>query len=67
MKNKLHWENVSDDSKGLDHDYEGIYSQAGYFFNEIKKSIPEELELAVKYAFVDEPDSTGNILQENIR
>jgi phosphate-selective porin OprO and OprP len=67
VQSEYHWKNVADDNTRLDHDYEGAYAQAGYFFNEINKSIPEELELAFRYAFVDEPDSTGNILQQNTR
>jgi phosphate-selective porin OprO/OprP len=67
LQNEYHWKNISDDNTILDHDYKGSYSQAGYFFNEINKSIPEELELAIRYAFVDEPDSTGNILLQNTR
>ena len=44
----------------------GSYAQVGYFFNELNKSIPEELELAFRYAFVDEPDSSS-LTQENNR
>ena len=41
---------------------------SGYFFNELNPSIPEELELSLRYAFVDEPDSTViNILLENTK
>ncbi|MFT4577701.1 MAG: phosphate-selective porin OprO/OprP [Nitrospinales bacterium] len=67
IQSEYHWKNVADDNTGLEHDYEGAYAQAGYFFNEINKSIPEELELAFRYAFVDEPDSTGNMLLQNTR
>ena len=67
LQSEYHWKNVDDDQTGLDHDYEGAYAQSGYFLNEINESIPEELELAFRYAFVDEPDSTGNILQQNTR
>ena len=42
-----------------DYDFEGSYAQAGYFFNELIPSVPEELELAFRYAFVDEPDSSS--------
>ena len=67
LQSENHWKNVDDDQTGLDHDYEGAYAQSGYFLIEINGSIPEELELAFRYAFVDEPDSTGNILQQNTR
>jgi phosphate-selective porin len=67
LQSEYHWKNVDDDQAGLDHNYEGAYAQSGYFLNEINESITEELELAFRYAFVDEPDPTGNILQQNTR
>ncbi len=36
---------------------EGGYLQAGYFFHEILSKVPEELELAARWAFVD-PDAS---------
>ena len=39
----------------------------GYFLNEINSSIPEELELAFRYAFVSEPDSSNLVLQNTRR
>jgi phosphate-selective porin OprO and OprP len=68
VQSEYHWKNVQDDNTGLEHNYEGAYAQAGYFFNELNPSIPEELELAFRYAFVNEPDSTGGNMQlENNR
>ncbi len=66
IQHEYHWKNLKDSESGVDYDYEGSYAQAGYFFNEINKSIPEELELAFRYAFVDEPDSS-NLALENKR
>ncbi len=69
VQSEYHWKNVQDDDTGLEHNYEGAYAQAGYFFNELNPSIPEEFELAFRYAFVNEPDTTsGNNMQlENSR
>ncbi len=33
----------------------GSYAQAGYFFHNVVPVVPPELELAFRYAFVDEP------------
>ena len=49
---------------GRKSDLYGLYSQAGYFFNEIWDSFPEPLELAARYAWVREPnenETTRNI------
>jgi phosphate-selective porin OprO and OprP len=69
VQSEYHWKNIQDNDTGVEHNYEGAYAQAGYFLNELNPSIPEELELAFRYAFVNEPDSTsGNNMQlENNR
>jgi phosphate-selective porin OprO/OprP len=66
VQSEYHWKDIEDTETGVTYDLKGSYAQVGYFFNEINKSIPEELELAFRYAFVDEPDSS-NITLENTR
>ena len=44
---------------------EGSYTNIGYFFNEIFPSIPPELELAFRYAFVDQPDAEPSLIVNN--
>jgi hypothetical protein len=44
----------------------GLYAQTGYFFNEMFDWVPEELELAFRYAFVREPNETDR-LDKNLR
>ncbi|MEM7235422.1 MAG: porin, partial [Planctomycetota bacterium] len=61
LQNEVHWKRITD--RSLDYadpsrrsDLYGFYSQAGYFFNEIIEAVPEELELAVRYAWLKEPN-----------
>lgn len=66
-QNEFHWKSITDKSmaygmSGRESDLYGLYSQAGYFFNEIWESFPEPLELAARYAWVREPNEmTRNI------
>lgn len=58
-----HWKRVIDrslneDDANHDNDLYGLYVQSGYFFNEILAVVPEELELAFRYAIVREPNET---------
>jgi len=60
-QNEFHWKSITDKSLahgavGRDSDMYGLYTQFGYFFNEIFNSVPEELELAARYAWVKEPN-----------
>ena len=51
---------------GNDNDLYGLYTQAGYFFNEIWSGFPEPLELAARYAWLREPNE-NDLAQENER
>lgn len=60
-QNEFHWKSITDKSMGYgmsgrESDLYGLYSQAGYFFNEIFECFPEPLELAARYAWVREPN-----------
>ncbi|MEK9629655.1 MAG: porin [Nitrospinota bacterium] len=66
LQSEYHWKIIDDAETLENHEMEGMYVNVGYFFNEINAAIPEELELAFRYAFVDEPNSTRTI-QENKR
>lgn len=62
-QNEFHWKSITDKSmaygmSGREKDLYGLYSQWGYFFNEIWESFPEELELAARYAWLREPNET---------
>ena len=57
-QNEYHWKNIEDTVAGNDSDLRGFYSQVGYFFNETFAWFPEELELAARYAWLEEPNET---------
>ncbi|MEM7201033.1 MAG: porin [Planctomycetota bacterium] len=58
-QNEFHWKSITDKSLPFgdrETDLYGLYTQFGYFFNEVFDSVPEELELAARYAWVKEPN-----------
>jgi phosphate-selective porin len=60
-QNEFHWKSITDKSMmigapGRESDLYGLYTQFGYFFNEVWPSFPEELELACRYAWLREPN-----------
>jgi phosphate-selective porin OprO and OprP len=56
IQQEYHEKKVEDKSTGLTHNYEGMYAQIGYFFHGLIPTVPEKLELAFRYAFVNVPD-----------
>jgi len=56
LQQEYHEKEVRDKSTGLTHDFTGLYAQIGYFFHELIPAVPEQLEVAFRYAFVDAPD-----------
>jgi phosphate-selective porin len=63
---EFHRKRVEDTATGTTYELTGGYAQAGYFFSNIFPSVPEPLELAVRYAFVDEPNAM-DLTRENNR
>lgn len=55
---EFHWKKITDRVNNTETDLIGGYAQAGYFFHNLFPAIPENLELAFRYAFVDEPNET---------
>ena len=66
IQQEFHWKTVEDRVAGTKSDFTGSYAQAGYFFHHLIPAIPEPLELAFRYAFVEEPNEV-NRAQENRR
>ena len=62
---EYHWKTVDDNQNGSKSDMQGGYVQSGYFLHYLFPSIPRELELGARYAFVDEPNERN--LQANNR
>ena len=53
---EYHDKEITDESTGLTYDLDGGYAQAGYFFHNLMPAVPKELELAARYARVNEPN-----------
>ncbi len=66
IQEELHRKDIRDNVNNTESELTGGYIQAGYFFNDIIPSIPRNLELAARFAFVDEPNRDELIL-ENAR
>lgn len=65
IQEEFHWKTIDDTVNNASYDLTGAYVQSGYFFHYLIPAIPKELELAARYAFVDEP-GTG-LVGENTR
>jgi len=64
---EYHRKVIKDSSDSSRHVLTGGYIQAGYFFHHMFPNVPEQLELAARYAFVDEPSSTNRALENERR
>jgi phosphate-selective porin OprO/OprP len=56
---EFHRKVIEDKSDNSRHVLTGGYAQAGYFFHNLFEAVPEDLELAMRYAYVDEPNATN--------
>ncbi len=56
IQQEYHLKSIRDRVVGSKNDLTGGYLQTGYFFNNVFPVIPAPLELAVRYAFVEEPN-----------
>ena len=63
---EFHRKRIEDTAMGTTYELTGGYAQAGYFFSNIFPSVPKPLELAVRYAFVNEPNAM-DLTRENNR
>ncbi|MDG2090534.1 MAG: porin [Gammaproteobacteria bacterium] len=62
---EFHRKVIDDQSDGSRHVLTGGYAQAGYFFHNLFPAIPAPLELAIRYAYVDEPNATNRALEND--
>jgi phosphate-selective porin OprO and OprP len=56
VQQEFHWKTVEDSVADTKNDFIGAYAQAGYFFHNLFPVVPAPLELAFRYAFVNEPN-----------
>jgi len=61
-----HRKRITDRISGTRTEMTGGYVQAGYFFHNLFPAVPAPLELAARYSYVDEPNAT-NLLLDNER
>lgn len=66
LQEEYHWKTVEDRVNDTTSHLNGAYVQAGYFFHNLFPVVPKPLEVAFRYAFVDEPNR-DNIAFENTR
>jgi hypothetical protein len=62
LQQEFHWKRVTDNRNLTETHMRGGYIQAGYFFNEICRKIPRQLEFAGRFAFVDPRTARSNDL-----
>ena len=62
---EMHWKDVKDRAAGTKSELMGGYAQAGYFFHHLLPAVPEPLELAFRYAFVEEPNEMDRSLEND--
>jgi len=65
IQQEWHRKFIDDRVLGIENDLTGFYFQTGYFFHNLIEAIPAPLELAARYAYVEEPNETNrNIYNE---
>jgi phosphate-selective porin OprO/OprP len=64
---EFHRKTITDQSDNSRYALTGGYAQAGYFFHNVFPAIPAPLELAMRYAFVDEPNGVDRSLENERR
>lgn len=65
VQEEFHWKTVADRVAGTKNDFMGAYAEIGYFFHDLFPVVPAPLELAFRYAFVDEPNELDRALDNN--
>ena len=65
VQHEYHWKEVIDNNTNITYNYDGSYSQIGYFLDHFIEAAPKELEIAFRYAFVNEPDPSNMTLENN--
>ena len=58
VQQEFHYKEITDRLAGTKSRLTGGYAQAGYFFHNLFPAIPEPLEFAVRYAYLEEPNRT---------
>ncbi|MBN4075025.1 MAG: porin [SAR86 cluster bacterium] len=67
VQQEFHRKVIKDSSDGSRHELTGGYAQAGYFFHNLFPVVPAPLELALRYAYVDEPNAANRAFENERR
>lgn len=62
IQQEYHEKTIDDRVLGIESELTGFYAQAGYFFNGLIPAWPEPLELAFRYAYVEEPNEVDRLI-----
>jgi len=57
VQQEYHQKKIDDNYSAEKFDLKGLYFQTGYFFHNIWNAFPEKMELAGRYAYVQEPNA----------
>ncbi len=61
IQQEYHRKTIDDNVEGITNKLTGFYAQSGYFFHHLIPAVPPQLELAARYAFVEEPNETNRL------
>ncbi|MFT7288650.1 MAG: phosphate-selective porin OprO/OprP [Halieaceae bacterium] len=61
LQQEYHQKRIKDNLSGGTSELTGLYAQAGYFFHKLIPAWPAPLELAARYAYVDEPNELDRL------
>ena len=67
VQQEYHRKFINDRVVGSDNDLTGLYLQSGYFFNNVIEFVPAPLELALRYAYVEEPNEVDRTIYNQRR
>ena len=56
IQQEFHFKSITDRVNDTTSQLRGLYAQAGYFFHHLYPNIPEQLEFAARYAYLEEPN-----------
>lgn len=67
IQQEYHRKTIDDRKLGMENELTGAYVQAGYFFHQLFPSWPPSLELAARWAWVEEPNKTDRTIYNERR
>lgn len=61
IQQEYHRKDIDDTVLGISNELTGYYAQTGYFFHHLIPAVPAPLELAFRYAYVEEPNEVDRL------